>query len=308
MIFHVYANQSNAGDWLAARGIQSLLQPHAVRDLFCDTPFVADTMRELAQAGPEDFVIIGGGGLLMDYFRPFWEKFLTAAVEVPFGLWGIGLCDHKHAPSQLPPALLRRIVQTSKLCFMRDELTRAALSEFHLPEPAPCPALVAVAPRTGARGQLLHVDHFELLGPSNYQRIVRAAQEFAQRTGRVYRQCNNRIGKGQWFAVESILNLYASADIVLSSRLHGCVIALAIGRPVLAISGDRKIESFMRAAGLGDWVLDLAQLDSLPDRLASLSSQRVPHDFVQRARERNVCIAQKFLEAIESHAKQAKAA
>ena len=38
--------------------------------------------------------------------------------------------------------------------------------------------------------------------------------------------------------------------MVLTSRLHGCIIALALGKKLLAISGDWKVESFMARAGL----------------------------------------------------------
>ena len=71
MIYHVYANQKNIGDWLSARGIQSMLEPHPVRELLCDEPFVPKTIEILGQAGPDDLVVIGGGGLFMDYFAPF---------------------------------------------------------------------------------------------------------------------------------------------------------------------------------------------------------------------------------------------
>ena len=50
MIHHVYANQSNVGDWLSARGIQSLLAPLTVTEHLCDEPFVPETLRKLAKA------------------------------------------------------------------------------------------------------------------------------------------------------------------------------------------------------------------------------------------------------------------
>ena len=41
MIHHVFANRSNIGDWLSARGIQALLGPQRVMEHLCDEPFVA---------------------------------------------------------------------------------------------------------------------------------------------------------------------------------------------------------------------------------------------------------------------------
>ena len=83
MIHHVYANQSNVGDWLSAQGIQSLLDPLQVKEHFCDAPFVPDTLKHLAKATERDFILIGGGGLFMDYFAPFWEGFREVATRAP---------------------------------------------------------------------------------------------------------------------------------------------------------------------------------------------------------------------------------
>ena len=93
MIYHVYANQSNIGDWLSAIGIQSLLAPAAITELFCDAPFVADTLATLAVASKGDAVVVGGGGLFMDYFTPFWEGLRAIVDSVPTYLWGVGYCD-----------------------------------------------------------------------------------------------------------------------------------------------------------------------------------------------------------------------
>src|SRR5205823_8029379 len=74
-LYHVFANRSNAGDWLSARGIRSLLDAPAVTELLCDEPFVPETLERLSSAGPGDLIVIGGGGLFMDYFEPFWRGF-----------------------------------------------------------------------------------------------------------------------------------------------------------------------------------------------------------------------------------------
>jgi hypothetical protein len=50
MIYHVFANRSNAGDWLSARGIQSLLAPLEVTEYLCDEPFIEEAIAALAAA------------------------------------------------------------------------------------------------------------------------------------------------------------------------------------------------------------------------------------------------------------------
>src|SRR5688500_18355984 len=95
MIHHVYANRSNIGDWLSALGIQSLLGSRPVIEHLCDEPFVAETLAALSACTADDLIVIGGGGLFMDYFTPFWEGFRQIADKVPFCIWGTGYCDLK---------------------------------------------------------------------------------------------------------------------------------------------------------------------------------------------------------------------
>jgi len=291
MIHHVYANQSNVGDWLSAQGIQSLLRPWAVTEHFCDVPFVEETLTALGRLGERDLILIGGGGLFMDYFVPFWEGFRPIAARVPYVLWGVGCCDAKRGGSLPPVSLLNEIIRRSRLCVVRDELTRARYGGGALPPPVACPSVVAVPAPGAPEARLLHVDHLDLVGEAVYERMVAGARAYAQQTGRTYRQTNNRIPPRSASALAATLTLYASAEVVLASRLHGCILALAMGRPVLAVSGDRKIESFMRAVGLDSWVCDPDGIGQLPELLTALPRQPSAWSHVERAREENRRVA-----------------
>src|SRR5688572_29116943 len=124
MVIHqVFANRSNAGDWLSARGIRSLLGQHAVREHLCDEPFVGQTLQALATATPDDLVVIGGGGLVMDYFAPLWRGLLQLPA-LRLCLWGIGVVDHKAAPSLRTIDLVRDVAARALVCRVRDERTR----------------------------------------------------------------------------------------------------------------------------------------------------------------------------------------
>jgi hypothetical protein len=193
----------------------------------------------------------------------------------------------KRKQSRPPAKLISEIVRQSRLCIVRDELTRENLSDCPLPPPVICPTVVAVPTRRGELKRLLHVDHYDNVGEETYRRVLAIAEEFADRTGRSYRQTNNLIPTSRDAALQYILDLYGSADLVLTSRLHGCIIALATGRRVLVVSADRKVESFMRAAGLAEWVCDLDDINSVPARLEMLPQQRLPAEFVERGRQQN---------------------
>ena len=143
MIYHIYANRSNIGDWLSAKGIQKLLTPFEITECLCDAPFLEETMERLNNATKKDLIVIGGGGLLMDYFIPFWERFKPIADRVPFCIWGIGYCDLKNEPSLPPGNLVEGIINKSKFCIVRDELSRSYLPNCNLPNPIPCPPTTA---------------------------------------------------------------------------------------------------------------------------------------------------------------------
>jgi polysaccharide pyruvyl transferase WcaK-like protein len=112
-------------------------------------------------------------------------------------------------------------------------------------------------------------------------------KRIARETGRPFHRTNNLIQSGSRDELMRVLGLYESSDLILTSRLHGCILGLAAGRKVLAVSGDRKMESFMEAAGLRGWVLGLEEIHRLPNLLRALSAQEVPSRFIEDTRDRN---------------------
>lgn len=294
MIHHVFANRSNIGDWLSARGIQSLLAPHQVTEHLCDEPFVPETLTRLEALNADDLIIIGGGGLFMDYFEPFWRGFQAIAERVPFVIWGVGCCDMKRTNSLPPASLLHEIVNKSRYCIVRDELTRNYLSHCK-PVPAiPCPSMTVVSDVPSKNFSMLYADAYDNIGPQVYEKTIKTLKEYATRTGRKYRQTNNIISQANESQLKQVVEMYTDADLVVASRLHGCILGVAMGRKVLAISGDRKIEAFMHSANLGDWVLNLEQIDQLDERLAMLPDQNVCTDFIVNARRQNEAFAERI--------------
>jgi len=294
MIFHVYANRSNVGDWLSARGIQALLAPSPVKELLCDEPFVPATLAALAKAGADDVIVVGGGGLFMDYFNPFWTGLLDLRPKARLVVWGAGACDLK-AKATLPPAWLRHeVARLAALCIVRDELTREHLGGGALPAPVVCPAVAAMPSRPPEARRVLHVDHYGCVGEVAYEAMEAAGRCFAARTGRAFAATNHRIAPDE-SALNRILDLYRASDIILTSRLHGCILGLAAGRKVLAVSGDFKVEAFMTAAGLGDWVLDPTDLRALDARLEALERQPSVDSLMDEGRRANRLIADQVL-------------
>ncbi|MGI8603235.1 MAG: polysaccharide pyruvyl transferase family protein [Verrucomicrobiales bacterium] len=290
MIHHVYANRSNIGDWLSAKAIQALLAPEPMTEHLCDEPFVAETIDRLSRATARDLIVIGGGGLFMDYFAPFWQGFRDIAQRIPFCIWGVGYCDMKREDSRPPLQLLEEIARLSQLCVVRDELTRGHLRTNAFSTAVACPAISIVPTHPPGCG-VLHVDALDNVGQENFERMEETGRKVAAETGRSFHSINNLIPAGSEKALSTLLGRYQAADLVLAGRLHGCIIGLAMGRKTLAVSGDHKIESFMRAAGLGDWVLDLHEIDLLPTRLRELPSQPAAEEFIAKTRREHREIA-----------------
>ncbi|HEX3148119.1 MAG TPA: polysaccharide pyruvyl transferase family protein [Gemmataceae bacterium] len=296
ILYHMFANRSNVGDWLSARGIQALLNV-PVTELLCDDPFVPDTLARIANTGPDDFIIIGGGGLFMDYFEPFWRGFDAISRRARFALWGVGCCHMKRADSRLSANLIGPIAARAVVCAVRDELTRDFLAGFTAADVVPCPTITTVKPPPGGYG-LLHVDAYDNVGDEVYELMNQMGAAFATRTGRPFAAINNLIPAGDIRALEATLNLYASADVILTGRLHGCILGVGLGRKVLAVSGDYKVEAFMRTSGLGNYVLGLDQIDQLERRLEHLPEQLASPTFLTAANAANQSVANQIRQCL----------
>ena len=297
MIYHVYATKSNLGDWLAARGIQSLLAPEPVTDLFCDGPCVEETLEVLSALTPDDFVIIGGGGLLMDYFEPFWRGFKAASVRAPFAIWGAGCCDLKKRDTNISKDLIAGIVRESRFCVVRDRLTMDFLNACGLQAPVACPSFWVLKPPALPGRGLLHASHAGIVDPATEEELRRVLKDLAERSGRVYTETRNRIEPKEK-ALQAELDKYRNADVVVSSRLHGCIIAAGMEKKLIAVSGDRKIDHFMAAAGLEDWVLDVNEIGRLPEMMKALDEQKPCAEFAARACRENLAVSEKIKKQI----------
>jgi polysaccharide pyruvyl transferase WcaK-like protein len=63
-------------------------------------------------------------------------------------------------------------------------------------------------------------------------------------------------------AVDDFLSSVADARVVIASRLHGLILAVAAGTPVIAISPARKVTRFMTDCGLADYCLDISAVSA----------------------------------------------
>ena len=74
---------------------------------------------------------------------------------------------------------------------------------------------------------------------------------------------------------DQLLEFFRGIDVVISSRLHGVLLALVAGRPVLALSHERKVRAVMTDAGMFNFSTDLttATIDQVQATLRNLVGQ-----------------------------------
>ena len=77
---------------------------------------------------------------------------------------------------------------------------------------------------------------------------------------------------------DDLLEFFRGLDVVISSRLHGVLLAIVAARPVLALSHERKVQAVMKDAGVTSFCADLptATLDQITERLTTLLDQLDP--------------------------------
>lgn len=302
MIFHVSANESNVGDWLSAVGIRRLMDNLPAERLYCDAYFLADTLERLGRAEAGDVLIIGGGGLFQDYFMPFWRGVAPLLDRgVRFCLWGIGIAGGGLKGDSA--GLVRRMAGRSAVCAVRDELTRDSLELPSNTTVTPCPAIMGarllLTPRARQK-RIVHAVHPDIVSDADSEKARQCAKAHAASTAREYRETDNRVSQGNGDELRSCVALYAGADQVISSRLHGCIIGLALGCHVLALSSDMKVRAFMESAGLGDWICPTDDAEAIGRKLATLDSQAATTALLERAESGNRRIAQAVLKITHS--------
>ena len=74
---------------------------------------------------------------------------------------------------------------------------------------------------------------------------------------------------------DTLLEFFRRLDFVISSRLHGVLLAIVATRPVLALSHERKVRTLMSDVGVASFCVDLttANMDQVTKRLGDLTDQ-----------------------------------
>jgi polysaccharide pyruvyl transferase WcaK-like protein len=102
--------------------------------------------------------------------------------------------------------------------------------------------------------KILHSSHVDLEPTSTTPEI----KKIIESTGFKYYFTENIETKKE--RLKKILKMYQDCDYVVTTRLHGAIIAYAFKRPYIAISFDPKITAFHKLYGGGVCITDINQL------------------------------------------------
>jgi polysaccharide pyruvyl transferase WcaK-like protein len=98
--------------------------------------------------------------------------------------------------------------------------------------------------------------------------------------------------------VDDLLEILRSTDIVVATRFHGIVLALACGRPVIALSNHSKMDEAMAQMGQEEFLFRAD--DAVPDRLVEafmrLEAEHatVSAELAERSRRQRALLDQEF--------------
>lgn len=256
-ILNFYSAVHNIGNYLPVLGIRKMLgratDTWNMHDRSIDFDFVNRHYRS---------VIIGGAGLLDKGFEPFWTAF-SRQCTVPAVIWGVGICSpDRIAETGVDRGIFRSAAAKCALMNVRDDLT-ADYYGIRDASISPCPTIVYLeefarkSTRDAHRG-VLYASHDELVAESERD-LIRRRLEACLGSVRVTDNIQRRL-----LGLDDIVrSAYGRSGLVVTTRLHGAIIAYGLGIPYIALARDEKIRAFHRCYGNGALIEEPEQLPEI---------------------------------------------
>jgi hypothetical protein len=250
----------NIGNYLPVLAIQQML--HENTDVFnihreIDYDFV-NANYEVA--------VIGGAGLLHKVFEPFWREFAQKCT-LPYVIWGVGLCslDSAVEPTYVSPDAASAVFERALAVNVRDALTATTYGSSIVDQISvtECPTVFylrrfKVVPEKDAVTLVAHPD---LINDAVHKAAVKSLVE----RGLKVRKTLNVQTEAEGID-DIIYDYYCQSSLIVTSRLHGAIIAYGLGLPYIALVGDEKLREFHRTYGGGWLANDVAELNEVLDR------------------------------------------
>ena len=93
--------------------------------------------------------------------------------------------------------------------------------------------------------KILYVSHKDLIGKNKDNEIKKFLKDYCLLNNFSYSEVDNIVRGGM--KASDLMKFYINSEIVVTTRLHGYIIARTLGKKVVAISNDNKIEGFVKS-------------------------------------------------------------
>jgi polysaccharide pyruvyl transferase WcaK-like protein len=273
----------------------------------------------LIASGGGQLDAVWGGTWGQPYALARWA-WLARRARVPFVLFSVG---YGGASGWLSRRFLRYAVSSSDYCSVRDAGSRAMTMQLGVERELPIVpdlafALASALPIPSRRpGRDIGISPMVYLRPGSwpvenhaeYARLIALWTDLVKATvemgNRVHlfvsspsdmtavRDVWDQLGEpiraectiADTANPNALLDLFHTLDVIISSRLHGVLLAIVAARPVVALSHERKVQAVMHDAGVADFCADLttATLEQITGMLGDLAGN--PDSCTRRLRE-----------------------
>jgi polysaccharide pyruvyl transferase WcaK-like protein len=212
-----------------------------------------------------DYIVIGGGGILSKRSHHFYQD-IVKKCNLPIVIWGCGMClpyGKTHIQKGFDKNTAKKLASQSLFISLRDQLTKKYYN-FKDAIVSCCPCILYLQQfknmTSSNNNKILYSCHPHLVKDIDNKKIIDSIREAVGKDYFTYTDHSFKKEKTVQEIDNVISNRYCKSKLVVTTRLHGAIIAYALGIPYIAIPYDKKIKAFHQDYGNG-WIVE--NLDDL---------------------------------------------
>ena len=241
----------NIGNYTPVWGIEKMLLPYTV------TSRVHCNDYKKVNINKYDVALIGGAGLFHDSFSDFWKWISTK--NIPIIIWGVGICSlYNNTPFHrkknkkkyyVSPNIINKVKKNIVLCNIRDEKTNSIYDLNG--DVGFCPTAIYFKEENKnlkLGKNILFANHTGLTFNKEKKEIEKFCDTYTTNVSNNFKR---------------IIKEYKNAKIIVTTRLHGAIIANSLNRNYIAYVKDLKVEEFHRLYGGGVITNKISEIPNL---------------------------------------------
>jgi Polysaccharide pyruvyl transferase len=271
-VIQFYSSANNIGNYLPVLGIGKMLSQTpdtwCIHDKEIDFEFINANYK---------CAIIGGAGLLVvagGRFEKFWKKFLDEC-KIPAIIWGVG----GDAFDTISDSYRKTVASVSKRCDLvnvRDRLTAETfgLTHYHI---SACPTIVYLQ-SFSQRSEISGIQHDPHITLVCYPHLLYGDADLIRMKKMIKKVDRKSILTTNYqYSFKGLNDLiqidYNQSNLIVTTNLHGAIIAYGLKIPYIAILKTDKIRAFCQTFQNG---LGIEYADDLEALLNSQEAFNIP--------------------------------